>query len=113
MAESVVPFYMARSQQCILLSGASSSMWKVRRLTDIGNPGTALGLGKDKGMEIFKKHGDVFALYRLTGKTEIPTEEYQSENRVADLEPYILAYLSPCRNCKNCGYDCRSESYDP
>ena len=50
---------------------------------------------------------------RLTGKTEIPTEEDQSENRVADLAPYIRAYLSPCRNCKNCGYDCQSESYDP
>ena len=40
---------------------------------------------------------------RLTGKPEIPTEEDPSENRVADLAPYIRAYLSPCRNCKNCG----------
>ena len=50
---------------------------------------------------------------RLTGKAEIPTEEELSENRVADSDPYIRAYLSLCRNCKNCGYDCQSESYDP
>lgn len=29
------------------------------------------------------------------------------ENRVASFAPIIRAYLSHCRNCKNCRYDCR------
>ncbi len=33
------------------------------------------------------------------------------ENRVAVFAPIIRAYLSHCRNCKNCGYDCKGKSY--
>lgn len=37
-----------------------------------------------------------------------------SESRVALSDPIYRAYLSLCRNCKNCGYDCRSVSiYTP
>lgn len=53
MAGSVVPFGIRRSEQCVLLSGAGNSIWKIWRLTDFGNSGTAMGLGKDKDMEIF------------------------------------------------------------
>lgn len=37
----------------------------------------------------------------------------ESENRVAFLTPIIRAYLSHCRNCKNCDYDCQSKSIFP
>ena len=37
----------------------------------------------------------------------------EPENRVAFLTPIIRAYLSHCRNCKNCDYDCQSKSIFP
>jgi len=42
-------------------------VWQVRREFDFGNSGTALGLGKDKGMETFQEAWGAFALYRLPG----------------------------------------------
>ena len=33
------------------------------------------------------------------------------ENRVALSTPIIRAYFSPCWNCKNCEYVCRSKEY--
>jgi len=35
-----------------------------------------------------------------------PQSEEPDENRVALFAPIIRAYLSHCRNCKNCYYDC-------
>ena len=37
----------------------------------------------------------------------------EPENRVAFLTPIIRAYLSHCRNCKNCDNDCQSKSIFP
>lgn len=149
-----------------------------------GKYGTALtlealgqrwGWEKTKVWRFFKKHGDVFALYRLPGsygclvfnrlyptgaEVSMPTQEdivsildeiriigantqkrgsdheqlnrmiawyskkltahesdevyeYEPENRVALFDPIIRAYLSPCRSCKNCGYDCQGKSIYP
>ena len=35
-------------------------------------------------------------------------KENVPESRVALFAPIIRAYTSPCRNCKNCIYDCSS-----
>ena len=35
----------------------------------------------------------------------------EDENRVAHLNPLTRAYLSQCRNCENCNYDCQSSIY--
>ena len=55
MDGSLVPFRMGRSEQCVFFYGSDRSVWEIRGFTDIGNLGTALGLGKDKGMEIHEK----------------------------------------------------------
>lgn len=34
-----------------------------------------------------------------------------TEDRVAHSAPIIRAYFSPCRNCKNCVYDCRKVDF--
>ena len=48
---------------------------------------------------------------RLT-RSNLPDADTQNaENRVALSDPIIRAYLSPCRNCKNCGYDCQGKGY--
>ena len=134
--------------------------------------GQRWGWEKTKVWRFMKKHGDVFALYRLPGsygclifnklyptgsEVSIPNQEkiqrilyeirmcganthktgsdhehmnklitwysrrlaqsstpetaMQPENRVALSAPIIRAYLSPCRNCKNCGYDCQDKGY--
>lgn len=39
--------------------------------------------------------------------------EDEPETRVALFAPIIRAYLSPCRSCKNCGYDCQGKSIHP
>ena len=44
---------------------ADSPAWQIRCCTDFGNTRQTLGLGKDKGMEIFRKYNDIFDLYRL------------------------------------------------
>lgn len=86
---------------------------------------------KTKVWRFFKKHTDVFALYRLPGSYGclifnrlypqeniiMPTQEevetlFRSgqliiaSNRVAVSEHIIRAYISPCRNCRKCDYDC-------
>ncbi len=35
----------------------------------------------------------------------------EDENRVAHFNPLTRAYLSQCRNCENCNYDCQSSIY--
>ena len=127
------------------------------------------GWEKTKVWRFFKKHGDVFALYRLPGSfgclvfnKSYPTDTEVSlpssaevlrildririwganthkvgsdnehinrliawysrnaveksvgnveKNRVALSPPIIRAYFSPCWNCKNCEYVCRSKGY--
>ena len=127
------------------------------------------GWEKTKVWRFFKKHGDVFALYRLPGsygclvfnksypmdtevslpkQTEIlrilgeiriwganthkvgsdndhinrlvtwysrnaveKSNDNVEENRVALSDSIIRAYFSPCWNCKNCEYVCRSKEY--
>lgn len=44
---------------------------------------------------------------RLTGGYEEMQNESGTDGRVALLEPIINTYLSLCRNCKNCKYDCQ------
>lgn len=39
--------------------------------------------------------------------------EEKPESRVALFAPIIRAYLSPCRSCKNCRYDCQGKSIYP
>ena len=46
---------------------------------------------------------------KITG-LEAEVEDSDVENGVALFDPIIRAYLSPCRNCKNCDYDCKSNS---
>lgn len=67
MAGPLVPHGLAGDRQCVFLSGACRSIRETWRRFDIGSLGTALGLGKDKGVEIFQKNGDAFALHRLPG----------------------------------------------
>lgn len=43
---------------------------------------------------------------RLTSRFQEPEEDSELDSRVAHLDPILRAYLSPCRNCKNCEYDC-------
>lgn len=51
---------------------------------------------------------------RLTGQFQEAEDESDAESRVALLNPILRAYLSPCRNCKNCEYDCSSvKGYTP
>lgn len=131
--------------------------------------GQRWGWEKTKVWRFFKKHGDVFALYRLPGSygclvfnksypmdTEVSLPEQTEilrildeiriwganthkvgsdnehinrlvawysrnaveksignveENRVALSGSIIRAYFSPCWNCKNCEYVCRSKGY--
>lgn len=131
--------------------------------------GKRWGWEKTKVWRFFKKHGDVFALYRLPGSygclvfnksypmdTEVSLPEQAEflrildeiriwganthkvgsdnehinrlvawysrnaveksidnveENRVALSDSIIRAYFSPCWNCKNCEYVCRSKGY--
>lgn len=44
---------------------------------------------------------------RVTEKMRSTDTVVYDENRVASFAPIIRAYLSHCRNCKNCRYDCR------
>lgn len=67
MAGPLVPHGLAGDRQCVFLSGACRSIRETWRRFDIGSLGTALGLGKDKGVEIFQKNEDAFALHRLPG----------------------------------------------
>lgn len=48
---------------------------------------------------------------RLTEDSINQADEIKQKNRVADSNPIIYTYISLCRNCKNCGYDCYSKSY--
>ena len=131
--------------------------------------GQRWGWEKTKVWRFFKKHGDVFALYRLPGSygclvfnksypmdTEVSLPEQTEilrildeiriwganthkvgsdndhinrlvawysrnaveksidnveENRIALSDSIIRAYFSPCWNCKNCEYVCRSKEY--
>lgn len=51
---------------------------------------------------------------RLTGQFQEAEDESDAESRVALLDPILRAYLSLCRNCKNCEYDCSSvKGYTP
>lgn len=43
---------------------------------------------------------------RLTGQYQEAEADAAADSRVALLDPILRAYFSPCRNCKNCGYDC-------
>ena len=55
MAGPLVPHGLAGDRQCVFLSGACHSIRETWRRFDIGSLGTALGLGKDKGVEIFSE----------------------------------------------------------
>ena len=44
---------------------------------------------------------------RVTEKMRSTDAVAYDKNRVASFAPIIRAYLSHCRNCKNCRYDCR------
>lgn len=44
---------------------------------------------------------------RVTEKMRSTATVAYDKNRVASFAPIIRAYLSHCRNCKNCRYDCR------
>ena len=48
---------------------------------------------------------------RLTKINRPDADAQTDQSRVALSAPIIRAYLSQCRNCKNCGYDCQSK-YD-
>ena len=50
---------------------------------------------------------------RLTGSDADESNGNEPENRVALFAPIIRAYLSPCRSCKNCRYDCQGKSIYP
>ena len=67
MAGPLVPFGMVGAEQCVFLSGSRDPVWKIRGITDFGNPGTALGLGKDKGMELAEKY-DAAAVFADSDK---------------------------------------------
>lgn len=47
---------------------------------------------------------------RLMKTSKGKSNEQDPENRVADLDSIIYTYISQCRNCKNCEYDCQSKS---
>ena len=36
----------------------------------------------------------------------------EAESRVAHFDPITRAYLSHCKNCENCNYDCQGSIYD-
>ena len=55
MAGPLLPHGLAGDRQCVFLSGACRSIRETWRRFDIGSLGTALGLGKDKGVEIFSE----------------------------------------------------------
>lgn len=55
MAGPLVPHGLAGDRQYVFLSGACRSIRETWRRFDIGSLGTALGLGKDKGVEIFSE----------------------------------------------------------
>ena len=48
---------------------------------------------------------------RIMKQTEHARPKCDVKNRVALSVPIIRAYLSLCRNCKNCSYDCRRMIY--
>lgn len=50
---------------------------------------------------------------RLTSPDADESYGNEPENRVALSAPIIRAYLSPCRSCKNCRYDCQGKSIYP
>ena len=50
---------------------------------------------------------------KLTNCDADESDEDEPENRVAFSAPIIRAYLSLCRNCKNCRYDCQGKSIYP
>lgn len=50
---------------------------------------------------------------KLTVYDAEEVQENEPESRVALLDHIIRAYFSPCRSCKNCGYDCQSKSIYP
>ena len=50
---------------------------------------------------------------RLTGSDADESNRNEPENRVALFASIIRAYLSPCRSCKNCRYDCQGKSIYP
>ena len=47
---------------------------------------------------------------KLTGAMAEETHQNEPEGGVALSGPIIRAYLSPCRSCKNCIYDCKGKS---
>ena len=51
----LVPHSLAGDRQCVFLSGTGCPIGTIGCRFDIGSLGTALGLGKDKGMEIFSE----------------------------------------------------------
>ena len=55
MAGSLVPHGLAGSAQCVFFFSAGRPVRVLWRCTDFGNLGTAMGLGKNKGMEIFSE----------------------------------------------------------
>ena len=50
-----MPHGLAGDRQCVFLFGACCSIRETWRRFDSGSLGTALGLGKDKGVEIFSE----------------------------------------------------------
>lgn len=50
---------------------------------------------------------------RLTGAMAGRAHQNEPEGGVALSAPIIRAYLSPCRSCKKCIYDCKGKSIYP
>ena len=67
------------------------------------------------GVNVHKKGTDHEHINRLVawyGKKLAGNDTNQEdENRVAHFNPLTRAYLSQCRNCENCNYDCQSSIY--
>ena len=55
MAGPLVPHSIRRTGQCVFFYSAGCSIRQLRRHINDGKTGSALGLGKDKGVEIFSE----------------------------------------------------------
>ena len=78
MAGFLVPHSLAGDRQCVFLSGTGCPIGTIGCRFDIGSLGTALGLGKDKGMEIF---------FRSMGMSSLC---------IVCLEPMVVSFLTNC-----------------
>ncbi len=72
MAGPLVPHGLAGDRQCVFLFGACCSIRETWRRFDIGSLGTALGLGKDKGVEIFSEEWGFLRFAPSAGLLRLP-----------------------------------------